>query len=181
MSDTNVRQLLCVLSPEEVDRAGRLLARKIADRTLKVEERKEKAKAMADEISEIDAEIERLSEAVNTGKERRPIPVSERKDNRRFCVETIRHDTLDVIETRAMSTEEAEQARQPSLFDERATAQSRDDVPPPEAALGTTEPPANDASPTEPAPPEAIDVPPPEAAIVTDPGALLSGKPDGTA
>jgi hypothetical protein len=204
----DVRQLQCALTPEEIDIKGRLLARKISEREAADEERKSAAKRAGDAIKVADEEIAKLAEAVNTGKEKRPIVVSDRHDNRRFCVETIRHDTLAVIETRAMNREEAEKAQQPTLFDERATADSRDDTPaepahapaPAEAgqvipgpfaqgAAATGEPGCTCGSTTDGVHEDACAslqgqaaAPPlPPGAEVTDPGGLLSGKPDGTA
>jgi hypothetical protein len=193
MSD-NVRMLPCQLTQEEIDTRGRLLARKVADLVELEDEKRAKVKEFTDQIKGIDEEIGKLSEAVNTGKERRPIPVSDKHDNRRFCVDTIRHDDLSVVESRAMTSEEVEKARNPTLFDERATAHSRDDEPahaadtiaPPEPATpdpactcGSTTPGIHDdACPAVGGqqPPD-----PPPGTEVTDPASLLEGKPDGTA
>jgi hypothetical protein len=204
MSD-NVRMLPCQLTQDEIDTRGRLLARKVADLVDLEEDKKAKAKEFTDQIKGIEEEIVKLSEAVNTGKEKRPIPVSDHDDIRRFCIETIRHDTMDVVESRAMTSEEAEKARNPTLFDERATAHSRDDDPPKDYAAGT--PPEVAAHITasvneQPDPTctcgsttpgiHADECPavggvskapadPPPGTEVTDPAGLLEGKPDGTA
>jgi hypothetical protein len=203
--ETQVRQLPFQLTPEDIDTRARLLARKLADRNEKEAEKSAAAKRAGEEIKALDLEIDKLTDAVNTGKERRPIPVSEQSDNRRFCVETIRHDTMAVIETRAMTTDEVAKATQPTLFDERSTAQSRDDMPPTDAST--------EGEPAQLAAPSSIEghkiehtgdeceechelndvhkddcskirpaaTEPPADAAITDPGGLLSGKPDGTA
>lgn len=157
----DIRNLPCLLDDEDRALRGRWLASKLLTLEEVKAEASEKAKEYKTQKDGLEDEIAKLRDAVDTGKEVRPVPCTARPDARRFCIEIIRHDTLEVVETRAMTKDEIEEHQQPRLFDERSTAHGRDDRPPPEA------PPGND---TQPIPPGEVPAPA-EGAQATPPPA----------
>lgn len=126
----NTKSLPVTLTAAEIEQRSKTLARRIVDLGDLEEEKKEVVKGFGERIKAAEAEIQDLAEAVNTGKEKRLVAVYERHDKRRFCVETVRADTEEVIETRAMNEDECNAARQPSLFSDDARTGERAERPP---------------------------------------------------
>jgi hypothetical protein len=201
MTDKTTKMLPCHLDDDAVQERGRLLAVCVQEISDLEEEKKAKVKEYADQIKAKEERKAELAESVVTRTERRPVPISEVQDNRLFKIDTIRHDTMAIIDSRAMTADEAEQARQPALFDDRATAQSRDDRPPADQSLSSADTQAAPAPATAPTGPcdkcgeangvhldncpevnPAMPAPPaPADTEITAPAALLEGKPDGNA
>ena len=129
---TETRQLEVKLSEDEVASKALQLARTLEEISDIEKQAKESARKFGEQLKTRRSSVELLARAVTSRKERRPVVVSERADERRFCVEIVRHDTMEVIDSRPMSTDEMEEARQGSLF-ARSTADS-DDGPPPDEA-----------------------------------------------
>lgn len=131
MDEKDARMLPVRLSEEEVHQRSRTLARMTIERDEIEEEKKASAKVFTDRLKEYDSQIHDLADAVNTSKEKRLVGIQEQHDKRRFCVDTVRIDTMETIDTRAMTADEVDEARQPALFeDARRSADSRDDVAP---------------------------------------------------
>lgn len=123
--ETITRDLAVKLSDEEVDQKSQELARCVGDIEAVTEEAKDSAKEFKRRLDEKKKSLHDLAKAVSNREERRSVLCSERPNARLFRVETVRHDTMEIIETRAMKGEELDEARQGSLF-ERHTADSSD-------------------------------------------------------
>lgn len=109
------KDLPAKLTPEEIENRSRQLARQI-ESIADVEEEKSKiARQFGEKLKGMRLLAMTLAHAVSSGEESRPVLCSERADYRRFCIETYRHDTSEVVETRAMEADEAEEARQGHL------------------------------------------------------------------
>lgn len=124
--ETVTRDLSVRLTEEEVAQKSQQLARAVQDIEQLTLEAKEASKAYKAKIDQRKLDLHNAAKAVVTKTELRPVVCSERPDNRLFKVEMIRHDSMEVIETRPMKSEELDEARQGSLF-ERSTADSSDD------------------------------------------------------
>lgn len=126
-SKIETKELSCTLTEEERADRGQTLARKRLEANELREEAKESAKGFKERVDALDGEIDELAAAVDSGKEKRVVGVQQRSDIRRYCVETIRIDTLEVLETRAMRKEEIEEATQGRLFDPSKQARETSD------------------------------------------------------
>lgn len=104
------------LSDEEVADRGERLARAVAERKTVEEEKAKATRAFAERLKAIDLRVLQLTNAVNDRKEARPVLVSDRADLRRLLIETYRHDTGAVIDSRPMTQDELEEARQMNIF-----------------------------------------------------------------
>lgn len=130
-TQVQTKKLQVALSAEERELKTKELARTIEQIPVLELEAKEIAKKWSDRLKAEKARALDLAGCVSTGKETREIPVTERVDPRRFVVETIRHDTMEVISERALTQDEMEELRQGDLFTQHAegTADATDRAP----------------------------------------------------
>lgn len=123
------KDLPAKLTPEEIENRARQLARQIESIAETEEEKSKIARQFGEKLKGMRLQAMTLAHAVSSGEEARPVLCSERADMRRFCVETYRHDTSEVVETRAMNAEEVEEARQGHLaFVRVASDYSKDKI-----------------------------------------------------
>jgi hypothetical protein len=127
MTERFVKELEIPLTAEERAERGEMLASTI----LELFQLDVKAKESAGQFSAAKKKLEKkryeLATAVDTGRERRPVPCEERANERLFRVETVRLDTEEIVDVRAMSDEELSDAQQGKLFNARAAASNGDD------------------------------------------------------
>lgn len=135
MSKTETRSLPVVLTEVEVHDRSQELARTVDEINDVEAEKKDVVKDFAKRLGEKRKRMNELANAITSGTEKRDIECSERVDERRHAIEIIRHDTLEVVETRPMTGEQIENLNQGHLFDRSAAT--------------TTEPEIPDAAPTE--------------------------------
>lgn len=77
--------------------------------------RKDVGKALKEEVDDLQAKLKKLARIVETRTEDRPVEVEWERDDRRMMMTLVRRDTGQVVETRAMNSEELAQ-RQVDLF-----------------------------------------------------------------
>lgn len=105
------------LTEEEIALRSRMLAGAVKDREAVKLEAKASATEFKERLAEIESKITDAAEAVHTGKEHRLVVVYERIDARRFQIDIIRTDSGDIVESRAMTKEEIDDASQTKMFD----------------------------------------------------------------
>lgn len=173
------KKLAVKLSDEEVATKSFQLAN-VYREVLETEARaKEAAKGFADKVKKAKERLRELAANVTTRTEERDVVCSERLDARRFVVETIRHDTGEVIEVRALNEDETEGLRQTHLFGPTVI-----DAPPNTPTTG--EPPPEDVSAaTGPGEGDDDEEPEPNGTDITQPAELAQAAanapedPDG--
>lgn len=103
---TGVREVRFHLTPEELaDRAQRLAA--ACNGITELDERHADIRAgLKAERKEAVAEWRRLTRVVSEGAEWREVAVEERPDYSRRCVDIVRMDTGEILESRAMTDDE---------------------------------------------------------------------------
>jgi len=117
MLDTllETRRLSCELQEHEVANRAMRMARLVEE----IKKRRAQLKATIDEAKEeirvLSSDVERLAKEVRERAEERDVSVSYRHDDRRFCVDTYRLDTQEVVDTRPMTDAERGDAMQPAL------------------------------------------------------------------
>lgn len=115
MPETFTREISLPLALEEVAESAKALARKHQEMREKERIAKDAAAGARAEIKEMKGEIDALADEVAFAKTTRKVECFERPDERRFCVEIVRADTNEVIDTRPMEVDEREAAMQPRL------------------------------------------------------------------
>lgn len=110
------KELPAPLTPEEVENRSTQLARLLESIADTETEAKKIARQYSEKLKGMRLQAMTLAHAVSRREESRPVLCSERADYRRFTIETYRHDTGAVVESRAMEQDELEEARQGHLF-----------------------------------------------------------------
>lgn len=111
-----VKDLPAKLNEEERQARSDALARLVEEIADVETEAKKIASQYGQKLKGMRQNMTALAHAVTQGEERRPVLCSERADMRRFTVETYRHDDGAVVDTRAMTQDEVEEASQANLF-----------------------------------------------------------------
>ena len=109
------KDLPAKLTPEEIENRSRQLARQIETIAEVEEEKAKNARQFGEKLKGMRLLAMTLAHAVSSGEEARPVLCSERADYRRFTIETYRHDTSEVVESKAMTADQVEEARQGHL------------------------------------------------------------------
>jgi hypothetical protein len=120
MRDT--RSLPCTLSERELAERRDKLAGLVGE-IVKVEaEKKIATSTFAERLKELGGAAREAAKQIRDRSEYRQVEVSERHDPVRFCVDTYREDTGELVETRPMTDGEIANAKQlmlPSVAEER--------------------------------------------------------------
>lgn len=101
-----VKNLKCVLSPDEVRVYGQDLAKENASRDESEERKKEIDAQLKAEIESHSTKALSLARKINNGYEYRDVKCHELKDYRRGIVTIMRQDTNEIVSERAMTAEE---------------------------------------------------------------------------
>lgn len=162
------KDLPAKLTPEEVTTRSDTLARTIEEIADVETEKGKVSRQFAEKLKGLKLRSVTLAHAVSNHEENRPVLCSERADMRRFQVETYRHDTSEIVDTRAMTQDEVEEARQTNLFG--GVRVNSDAKPKAKGGLDLTSP-SGDAEPS-PVPSESVAE---TGATITDPAGVLGG------
>jgi hypothetical protein len=111
---TYVRTLPCHLTDDELLQRADQLSRKLAEVEQLQEQKAASASDFKARIEKADEEVSSLARMVRTKEQERPVECLSRKDFARNMVVETRADTGEVVDERAMSPEE----RQEAMFDE---------------------------------------------------------------
>lgn len=110
------KDLVYPLSPGEIEERKTVLAR-VVEEIAEVDAEKGKVvKSFGDRLKALRERSLDLAHTINQGEEKRPVLCSERAEMRNFQVLTYRHDSGSIVDTRAMTPDEVEEARQGGLF-----------------------------------------------------------------
>lgn len=110
------------LTDEELRARGAELARKVQLAEELTEARKDAAKAAADEIKEVAAEVASLSTVVTSRREYRDVEVDVRKNLEARTMDTFRIDTGELVHSRGLTTAELQE----NLFSVKVTEVAED-------------------------------------------------------
>lgn len=167
------KELAVALQPDEIQDRARMLARTIEEIADVEQEAKKIASQFGTKLKGLRQSATALAHTVSSGEEKRPALCSERADMRRFAIDTYRHDNGEVVETRVMTQDEVEEARQTNLFGGVRVATDAK----PKSNLDVEAPAANDAAPPEaPADGETAEADANDDTAITDPDAVIAGK-----
>lgn len=115
MTITTEKMLFDLTEADVVDRGAQLAQlHKVYDEAELA--KKQATSAHSKALKDIRKQMQALSSAVREHKEYREVAIRETEDARKFEVVTVRCDTEQEIRRRAMTPEELEKARNPSLF-----------------------------------------------------------------
>lgn len=107
--------LPCELNEEERLARGQQLAKLVDLKIAKEQEKKSEAKRLKEEEDEIKERIVSMAQVIHTGKEDRPVEVTEVADLKKRVIETFRTDTSKLVSSRAMTATEVAEHEQRSL------------------------------------------------------------------
>jgi hypothetical protein len=168
MSDTQ-EKLPVDLSVDEVAARSLEQANTMIEYARIEEEKKAATSVFSKQLKDKRRRLDELAEAVTTGTELRIVGIREVHDMRRFVVETLRCDTMQIIRSRAMTPDELTKAQNPTLFDDAVVRpSSRADVD--EAASDAASATTSDKADAE---DDDADADIPEGANIVDPAAVL--------
>lgn len=173
------KSLEAPLSDDEVKDRAHVLATTIGEIAETETEQKKVQSQFSQKLKKLRLRATELARIVETHREDRPVLCSERAQIRTFTIETFRHDTGQVVDTRAMDEEEIEGSRQTGLYDALGGGGVRVGDEPKKGSLDLGSP----ADPND----EKHEAPKGEAkaeeqspaiaeAEITNPGGLLDGK-----
>lgn len=167
--EPETRELDVHLTDEEVQEKSEQLARVVAEISDLEEEKAKAVRGFSVQLKEKKRRLSELARNVTKREEMRPVLCYQRPDLRRFVIEIFRADNKQVIDSRAMTKEELEEARQGQLFDGNTHVPIRVSTDPaPAKGLPLDQPPAAEASADD------EDVKP--EAVITDPEDIINGK-----
>lgn len=109
-TSTSIEQLPCELTPEEILRKSREMTQLAREKAVLVEQKKQVASEMKNQIADKDAQINKLINEVHTGEELRPIECFERPNYADNVVHLVRTDTAEIVRTRGMHPSERQTA-----------------------------------------------------------------------
>lgn len=127
------------LSVEEVAARSLEQANTMIEYARVEEDKKAATSVFSKQLKDKRRRLDELAEAVSTGSELRIVGIREIQDPRRFVVETIRCDTMEIIRSRAMTIEEVSKAQNPTLFPEHTLSGSSSDDEPDDRGEDATE------------------------------------------
>lgn len=117
--ETVKKELPVKLAPEDVAARAQSLANRIEGVAKLKLEAAETAKGYKDRIKDEETAIAELANVVAHKREKRAVLCTINYDTRRHSVDTVRTDTGEIVDSRAMTAEEIEDANQGKLFGDR--------------------------------------------------------------
>lgn len=157
------------LTPDEIRASKDRVVSLLVDLEDAEEEKARVTRQHAEKVKGLKRTLREETRRADTGKGRRQVLCSERAQTRTFTIETYRHDTGQVIDSRAMNADEVEEARQTGLFDGGGVRVA--DAPKGGLDLAMPAPPESGAAPIV-----GSDAPDVDGAEITNPEGLLNGK-----
>jgi hypothetical protein len=118
IQETITKKLPVELTELEIEDYARQLAIEVQKyETIEIR-KKVQTKALTEELKEQRGVVDETAKKVNTGKEYREVECNVFHDYKKRTVEITRSDTMQVVETRAMTTQEYRAAMQTRIEDE---------------------------------------------------------------
>lgn len=114
--EPHYRTLPVKLTEDERLARAKDAAAKVAEYAAIESQKKALTSELTAKMKELRSETQILSRAVQSGIEHQPVEVVERRNEDRYTIELVRMDTMEVVESRAMTPAE----RQAELFPEAA-------------------------------------------------------------
>lgn len=161
-----VKSLAFPLNDHEVEEEGRLLAQVTLEIETVEEEKATAVRGFGERLKKLRQRQTEHAHARSSRMKERPVLCSERAEMRRGEVETFRHDTGIVVDSRAMTPDEVEEARQGGLFSDHGSRGPR--IAEGKGGLDLAAPAAPAATASEPAPD-------PDGGEITNPDGVLDG------